>query len=90
MLWHRNLHQTLLKFISNLKNVFFLQVPGYYTIITNAMDLSTIKARLVPSNSEYYQSVEDMLSDLKLMFSNCFAYNGVSANISTMYKVEAN
>ncbi|XP_071831435.1 transcription intermediary factor 1-alpha-like isoform X2 [Apostichopus japonicus] len=61
-------------------------VPGYYQIITHAMDLSTIKAHLVPSNSDYYQNVDEMLSDLKLMFSNCFAYNGMEASVSQMAK----
>ncbi|PIK58011.1 tripartite motif protein 33 isoform 1 [Apostichopus japonicus] len=44
------------------------------------------QAHLVPSNSDYYQNVDEMLSDLKLMFSNCFAYNGMEASVSQMAK----
>ncbi|KAM7410570.1 hypothetical protein PAMA_001821 [Pampus argenteus] len=49
-----------------------LRLPDYYTIITNPMDLSTIKKRL--QNKYYWQALECM-KDFNTMFTNCYMYN---------------
>lgn len=42
-------------------------VPGYYAIIKNPMDLSTVKERISTLNT--------FLMDLRLIFQNCFTFN---------------
>ncbi|XP_045904849.1 bromodomain testis-specific protein isoform X1 [Micropterus dolomieu] len=49
-----------------------LRLPDYYTIITNPMDLSTIKKRL--RNKYYWQALE-CIQDFNTMFTNCYVYN---------------
>ena len=42
-------------------------VPGYYAIIKNPMDLSTVKERI--------STLTSFLMDLRLIFQNCFTFN---------------
>jgi len=42
------------------------------------MDLNTILTKLSPQHFEHYQSLESFISDIRLLFSNCFVYNSVS------------
>ncbi|XP_030237929.1 bromodomain testis-specific protein [Drosophila navojoa] len=49
-----------------------LKVPTYYTIIQWPMDLGTIMKRL---QNLYYQSVEDLISDFRLILRNCYTFN---------------
>lgn len=46
------------------------QVPDYYTIIKNPIDLKTIQGKL-----SSYKNKEDLKKDLDLMIQNCFTYN---------------
>ena len=47
-------------------------IPDYAQIIKNPMDLGTIKAKL--TNNEY-SSANQFDHDVRLMFSNCYAFN---------------
>ncbi|XP_030584258.1 bromodomain testis-specific protein isoform X2 [Archocentrus centrarchus] len=49
-----------------------LCLPDYYTIITNPMDLGTIKKRL---KNRYYWQALDCVKDFNAMFTNCYVYN---------------
>uniref|UniRef100_A0AAY5EMP7 Bromodomain testis-specific protein n=1 Tax=Electrophorus electricus TaxID=8005 RepID=A0AAY5EMP7_ELEEL len=49
-----------------------LNIPDYYTIIKNPMDLNTIKKRL--ENNYYWKSME-CIGDFNTMFTNCYVYN---------------
>ncbi|XP_055077452.1 bromodomain testis-specific protein [Periophthalmus magnuspinnatus] len=49
-----------------------LHIPDYYNIITNPMDLGTIKKRL---QNKYYWKAVECLQDFNTMFSNCYKYN---------------
>lgn len=49
-----------------------LQVPTYYTIIQCPMDVGTIVKRL---QNLYYQSVDDLIADFRLMLRNCYTFN---------------
>ncbi|CAI5639031.1 unnamed protein product [Oreochromis niloticus] len=60
-----------------------LCLPDYYTIITNPMDLGTIKKRL--KNSYYWQAV-DCIDDFNTMFTNCYVYNQPGDDIVFMAK----
>ncbi|XP_054155769.1 bromodomain-containing protein 3-like isoform X2 [Oppia nitens] len=53
-------------------NCIKLKIPDYYEVVTNPMDLQTIKRRLM---FLWYDSARDCLSDFKLMFSNCYKFN---------------
>ncbi|RKP17483.1 Bromodomain-containing protein [Rozella allomycis CSF55] len=47
-----------------------IKTPFYYNIITNPIDLSTIEYKL-----NHYKTVGDFISDIVLMFDNCFVFN---------------
>jgi Bromodomain len=47
--------------------------PDYFEVIERPMDLSKIQRKL---DSDEYQSLSDLCSDVKLMFDNCREYNG--------------
>ncbi|XP_014794445.1 PREDICTED: bromodomain testis-specific protein [Calidris pugnax] len=49
-----------------------LNLPDYYSIIKNPMDLSTIKKRL---EHNYYTKAAECIEDFKTMFLNCYIYN---------------
>lgn len=55
-----------------LKPVDKDEVPDYYKVITSPMDLSTMEERL---EQGFYTTAKDLVSDLKLIFSNCRQYN---------------
>jgi histone acetyltransferase len=48
------------------------EVPDYYNVITSPMDLSTMEERL---EQDFYTAPKDLVSDLKLIPSNCRQYN---------------
>nr|XP_057920328.1 bromodomain-containing protein 3-like isoform X2 [Doryrhamphus excisus]XP_057920329.1 bromodomain-containing protein 3-like isoform X2 [Doryrhamphus excisus]XP_057920330.1 bromodomain-containing protein 3-like isoform X2 [Doryrhamphus excisus] len=58
-----------------------LQLPDYHTVITNPMDLSTIKQRL---ENNYYWSASECLQDFNTMFTNCYVYNKPTDDIVLM------
>ncbi|KAI9483031.1 MAG: Bromodomain-containing protein [Benjaminiella poitrasii] len=58
-----------------------LNVLDYPLIITHPMDLSLVDQKL--NNSEYL-SVDNFVADVRLVFSNCFKYNGPEAMISVL------
>ncbi|XP_065817187.1 E3 ubiquitin-protein ligase TRIM33 isoform X1 [Labrus bergylta] len=53
-------------------------VPNYYKIIKQPMDLKKVKKKLQLRNSQYYQSIQDFVSDMRLVFKNCANYNEMS------------
>lgn len=55
------------------------QVPNYYKIIKQPMDLKKVKRKLQLRSSQYYQSTEAFVSDMRLVFKNCAKYNEVSS-----------
>ncbi|KAK3102602.1 hypothetical protein FSP39_012545 [Pinctada imbricata] len=56
-------------------------VPNYYKIITKPIDFSKIKSKLQRHHFNHYNSIEDFMSDCKLVFRNCFTYNGAGTPI---------
>lgn len=59
------------------------EVPDYYNVITEPMDLETMEKRL---EEDAYSSPEEFIRDAKLIFNNCRRYN----NESTSYWKNAN
>jgi bromodomain-containing factor 1 len=60
-----------------------LNIPTYFTVITKPMDISTIEKKLA---SNAYSNVTDAMSDVDLMFENCFTFNGLESAVSIMAK----
>ncbi|OMJ27517.1 SWR1 complex bromodomain subunit bdf1 [Smittium culicis] len=60
-----------------------LNIPDYPDIIKKPMDLSTVLNKL---NQGSYSLFDDVDSDIKQIFENCFLYNGKDSPISTMAK----
>lgn len=54
-------------------------VPNYYKVITKPMDLTTIKQKLSPSHFNHYEDVPEFISDVKLIFKNCYTFNHVKS-----------
>uniref|UniRef100_A0A8C8DXU6 RING-type E3 ubiquitin transferase n=1 Tax=Oryzias sinensis TaxID=183150 RepID=A0A8C8DXU6_9TELE len=54
-------------------------VPNYYKIIKQPMDLKKVKKKLQLRSSQYYKSVQEFVSDMRLIFKNCAEYNEVSS-----------
>ncbi|XP_035761434.1 E3 ubiquitin-protein ligase TRIM33 [Neolamprologus brichardi] len=54
------------------------RVPNYYKIIKQPMDLKKVKKKLQLRNSQYYQSVQEFVSNMRLVFKNCAKYNEMS------------
>ncbi|XP_028265700.1 E3 ubiquitin-protein ligase TRIM33 isoform X2 [Parambassis ranga] len=66
-------------------------VPNYYKIIKQPMDLKKIKKKLQLRSSQHYQSSQEFVSDMRLVFKNCAKYNeagsemAVSGNAVDLY-----
>ncbi|XP_044157637.1 bromodomain testis-specific protein [Bufo gargarizans] len=58
-----------------------LNLPDYYKIIKNPMDLSTIRKRL---EYNYYPRALDCTQDFNAMFTNCYIYNKPGDDIVLM------
>jgi len=46
--------------------------PDYHLCVRNPMDLGTVKSRL---NDMQYTSNQEVVNDIRLVFSNCYSYN---------------
>ncbi|KAM8830908.1 E3 ubiquitin-protein ligase TRIM33 isoform 1-T1 [Synchiropus picturatus] len=53
-------------------------VPNYYKIIKHPMDLKKVKKKLQMRSSQYYQSLQEFVSDMRTVFRNCAKYNEIS------------
>lgn len=50
-----------------------LEIPNYFLVIKQPMDLGTIKKRL---QNNYYENPQQFLDDVYLTFDNCIVFNG--------------
>ena len=58
-----------------------LQLPDYFQVITNPMDLGTIKKRL---ENGCYHAMEEFESDVNLVFDNAMLYNAEGSVVYNM------
>eukprot|EP00039_Didymoeca_costata_P018465 m.333550 g.333550 ORF g.333550 m.333550 type:complete len:922 (+) comp17171_c0_seq1:156-2921(+) len=64
-----------------------LNLPTYFDVIKHPMDLSTVKKKL---QNRQYQSGQEALNDLNLMFKNCYTFNRPGDDVVLMAeKLEA-
>uniref|UniRef100_A0A8C6TAK6 E3 ubiquitin-protein ligase TRIM33 n=1 Tax=Neogobius melanostomus TaxID=47308 RepID=A0A8C6TAK6_9GOBI len=59
-------------------SIFLTIVPNYYKIIKQPMDLKKVKKKLQVRSSQFYQSTQEFVSDMRLVFKNCAQYNEMS------------
>ncbi|XP_041859484.1 E3 ubiquitin-protein ligase TRIM33 isoform X2 [Melanotaenia boesemani] len=57
-------------------------VPNYYKIIKQPMDLKRVKKKLQLRSSQFYKSIQDFVSDIRLIFKNCAKYNEVGSEMA--------
>lgn len=60
-----------------------LGIPDYPEIIKSPMDLSTVKKKL---DAGAYGGAEEFAADIRLIFSNCYTYNGIDSDVSKLGK----
>ncbi|KAK7331437.1 hypothetical protein VNO77_25662 [Canavalia gladiata] len=60
-----------------------LKIPDYFTIISQPMDLGTIKSKLEKNN---YSGIEEFAADVRLTFKNAMTYNPPSNDVHLMAK----
>jgi bromodomain-containing factor 1 len=58
-----------------------LNIPDYPSIITQPMDLSSIDKKLTTG---IYSEGNEFIADVRLMFNNCYKYNGEESAISKL------
>ncbi len=56
-----------------------LRLHDYFDIITNPIDLSTIKSKLYSGD---YKNKNEFAADMRLMFDNCYKYNGEASDVA--------
>jgi hypothetical protein len=66
-----------------LKPVDPMQVPGYYDVIKDAIDLGTIKKRL---EGNQYDDIEEFEHEVHRVWDNCFKFNQEGTDVHTMAK----
>ncbi|KAG4079697.1 hypothetical protein HA402_009083 [Bradysia odoriphaga] len=52
--------------------------PDYYQVIQHPIDMNTIEANI---RSDHYNTLDDIVGDFRLMFSNCRKYNEENSQI---------
>ncbi|ODQ65354.1 Bromodomain-containing protein, partial [Nadsonia fulvescens var. elongata DSM 6958] len=60
-----------------------LNIPTYYDVIQNPMDISTMEKKL---NAGEYETVMEFGIDMEYIVANCVAFNGPDSFISNMVK----
>lgn len=58
-----------------------LNLPDYHKIIKHPMDFGTIDTKL---SCGEYEDVNDFIYDVRLVFKNCYKFNGPEAMISML------
>lgn len=59
--------------------------PGYFSVIKEPMDLSTIEAK----SGSAYRCFEELSDDVELMLKNCIEYNYEGSDLHEVYKLIA-
>ncbi|XP_068214823.1 E3 ubiquitin-protein ligase TRIM33-like isoform X2 [Palaemon carinicauda] len=63
------------------------ELVEYYEVIKNPMALEIVKKKLVPDSSEHYDSLEEFVRDIRLIFKNCYEFNPKDTEIYQNAKI---
>ena len=58
-------------------------IPTYHKIIKNPMDLGTVRSKLTQGQ---YENAKEFETDIRLIFQNCYKFNGTAHAVSQMAK----
>ncbi|KAG1398708.1 hypothetical protein G6F60_008201 [Rhizopus arrhizus] len=58
-----------------------LNIPDYFQVIKQPMDLSTVDQKL---QKNQYNSVQEFVADVRRIFQNCIQYNGTGSTIAVL------
>lgn len=64
-------------------------IPNYYKIIKKPMELTTVKKKLQMKHSQHYQTPQDFVADVRLIFKNCAKYNEAESEVAQAGKAVA-
>ena len=64
-----------------------LGIPDYFKVIKKPMDFSTIKKKL---SNNLYTNFKQFTEDIKLIFDNCYLYNGINSSVGLACTVVKN
>jgi len=62
-------------------NAIALNLPDYYQIVKNPMDLGTVQDHLLKGR---YTTIDSFSNDVKLVWANCFLYNHKDSDVVKM------
>jgi hypothetical protein len=66
-----------------------LNIPHYFNVVKNPMDLGTVEKKLTTQGA--YGLIQEFIDDVRLVFNNCYTFNGPTNPVSEMGKrLEAN
>ncbi|XP_043564921.1 E3 ubiquitin-protein ligase TRIM33-like isoform X1 [Chiloscyllium plagiosum] len=57
-------------------------VPDYYKIIKKPMDMCTVKMKLQRQHSQHYNTAEEFVGDIRLIFKNCEEFNEPDSEVA--------
>jgi bromodomain-containing factor 1 len=60
-----------------------LNIPDYFKIIKHPMDLTTVENKL---KEQQYTTGDEFYNDVKLIFKNCYRYNGIDSPVALLAK----
>ncbi|KAI8361275.1 Bromodomain-containing protein [Mortierella sp. GBAus27b] len=63
----------------NPVDIVLLKIPDYPSVVKYPMDLSTVERKLTGIE---YDTVDDFVRDVNLIFTNCYLYNGQESPVS--------
>ena len=72
------MYYDMYQFIDIIVSSISLQLTEYYDVIQKPMALDLLKARLQNDAPNPYLSLDDFVTDIKLVFNNCYEFNPVS------------
>jgi len=80
-LLHKLMTSELAEFFLEPVDAVKLNVPTYYEVIKDPMDFSTVKNKV---QQRLYGSVDEFVDDVRLIFTNCLAFNAAGSEICFM------
>ena len=89
MSWQKAAQQILNK-IWKMKGAYYFydpvdpvkfEIEDYFEVISKPMDLNSIKRNL---SYNFYPSAREFVADMKLIWNNCYEYNGEDHEISLL------